>query len=227
MTSKIFILIFSVFSIFSFGQKKKKKAVDLLSEYNSYRDGDLRKDFTPIPPHKRMARFPFNKAAKVKIISYNLNLKRTSAGAYTPPPPPPKTREDSINLTRYYDSIKKNAKFELREAVKYSNFEGIQESKTLTDSEISELTDVIYNTCNKYYISVVSTSGCFFPRNAILFYDQNDEIFAQFEICFECSGIESSPKKMLEPIETCEYLYPDLEKFFKSKGLTTEYVKRK
>lgn len=227
MTSKILILIFSVFFIFSFGQKKKKKAVDLLSEYNSYRDGDLRKDFKPIPPQKRMARFPFNKAAKVKIISYNLNLKRTSAGSYTPPPPPPKTREDSINLTRYYDSIRKNVKFELREAVKHSNFEGIQESKTLTHSEISELTDVIYNTCNKYYISVVSTSGCFFPRNAILFYDKNDEIFAHFEVCFECSGIESSPKKMLEPIETCEYLYPDLEKFFKSKGLTTEYVKRK
>ncbi len=57
--------------------------------------------------------------------------------------------------------------------------------------------------------------------------DKNDEIFAQFEICFECSGIESSPKKMPELIETCEYLYPELETFFKSNGLSTEYLERK
>ncbi|KPE52725.1 hypothetical protein [Chryseobacterium indologenes] len=226
MTSKIHILLFSVIFLLSFGQKKKKANVDLLSEYSSYRDGDLRKDFKPIAPEKRATRFPFNKATQIKIISYNLNLKRTGAG-YTPPPPLPKTKEDSINLTKYYDSIKKNVKLELREAVKHSDFEDIQESKTLTRSEISELTDVIYNTCNKYYISVVSTNGCFFPRNAILFYDKNDKVFAYFEICFECSGIVSSPKNMLAPIEACEYLYPELEKFFKSKGVTTQFIERK
>ncbi|MGH1517823.1 hypothetical protein [Chryseobacterium sp. JK1] len=201
--------------------------MNLLSEYNSYKDGDLRKDFKPIPLDKRMARFPFNKAAQVRIISYNLNLKRSSASTYAPLPPPPKTKEDSARITRYYDSIKINKRFELREAIDHSAFEGIQESRTLTSAEVSELTDVIYNTCEKYYIGVVSTSGCFFPRNAILFYDKNDKVFAFFEICFECSGIESLPRKMLEPIEACEYLYPELEKFFKSKGLTTEFIERK
>lgn len=227
MTSKTLILLFSVLFLFSYGQKKKKKPVDLLAEYHSFKDGDLRKDFKPTPLHKRMATFPFNKATKVKIISYNLNLKRSTANSYTPAPPPPKTKEDSIRLTKYYDSIKKNKKFELREAVDQSVFAGIQESRTLTLSEISELTDVIYNTCDKYYIKLVSSSGCFFPRNAILFYDESDTIFAYFEICFECSGIESSPRNILDPFKTCEYLYPDLQKFFRSKGLTTEYVEKK
>ncbi|TZF99144.1 hypothetical protein FW781_04245 (plasmid) [Chryseobacterium panacisoli] len=227
MTAKILIFLFSGLFLFSYGQKKKKKHVDLLAEYHSFKDGELRKDFSPTPLNKRIAAFPFSKATKVKIISYNLNLKRSTANSYVTPPPPSKTKEDSIRLAKYYDSIKKNTKFELREAIEQSIFAGIQESRTLTLSEISELTDVIYNTCDKYYFKSVSSSGCFFPRNAILFYDEDDKIFAYFEICFECSGIESSPRNILDPFKTCEYLYPDLQKFFKSKGLTTEYEEKK
>lgn len=225
MIQKILLILFSFCFTLSFSQKKKKKAEDLLTDYYRYKEGSLRKDFKPIPLSKRIAKFPFNKATKVKIISYNLNFKKNSG--YTPPPPPPKTKEDSIKLTRYYDSIKTNKIFELREAIDHSAFEGIQQSRTLTLSEISELTDVIYNTCEKYNIGFVSTRGCFFPRNAILLYDENDKVFAFFEICFECSGIESSPRNMLEPFETCEYLYPELERFFKSKGLTTQFIERK
>ncbi|WP_129041294.1 hypothetical protein [Chryseobacterium sp. CH21] len=218
-------MLFSVIFLYSYGQKKKP--VDLLAEYHSFKDGDLKKNFKPTPLNKRIATFPFNKATKVKIISYNLNLKRSTANSYITPPLPPKTKEDSIIITKYYDSIKKNATFELREAIEQSIFDGIQESKILTLSEISELTDVIYNTCDKYYIKSVSSSGCFFPRNAILFYDESGKIFAYFEICFECSGIESSPRNILDPFKMCEYLYPDLQKFFKSKGLATEYVEKK
>ncbi|WP_278381031.1 hypothetical protein [Chryseobacterium arthrosphaerae] len=227
MIQKIFLILLSFCFAFSFSQKKKKKPADLLAEYHNYKVGSLNKNFKPVPLHKRIDKFPFSKAARVKIVSYNLNLKKSAAMSYTPPPPPPKTKEDSIRLTRYYDSIKKNKDFELREAVDHSDFTGIQESRTLTLSEISELTDIIYNTCEKYNIGFVSTSGCFFPRNAILLYDENDHIFAYFEICFECSAIESSPRKMLEPLETCEYLYPELEKFFKSKGVSTQFIERK
>ncbi|WES99489.1 hypothetical protein P2W68_07675 [Chryseobacterium arthrosphaerae] len=227
MIQKIFLILLSFCFAFSFSQKKKKKTADLLAEYHNYKVGSLNKNFKPIPLHQRIDKFPFSKAARVKIVSYNLNLKKSAAMSYTPPPPPPKTKEDSIRLTKYYDSIKKNKDFELVEAVDHSDFTGIQESRTLTLSEISELTDVLYNTCEKYNIAFVSTSGCFFPRNAILLYDENDHIFAYFEICFECSAIESSPRKMLEPLETCEYLYPELEKFFKSKGVSTQFIERK
>ncbi|WP_126651475.1 hypothetical protein [Chryseobacterium aureum] len=227
MMSKILIWVFSIFFLCSYGQKKKEKHVDLLADYHSFKEGDLKKGFKPAPLTIRISTFPFNKATKVQIISYNLNLKRSTANSYMPPPPPPKTRADSCKITKYYDSIKKNAKFELREAVESSTFERIQESKTLTLPEISELSDVLYNTCDKYYIRSVSSSGCFFPRNAILFYDEGDKIFAYFEICFECSAIESSPRNILDPFKTCEYIYPDLQKFFKSKGLTTEYVEKK
>ncbi|HCA09343.1 hypothetical protein [Chryseobacterium sp.] len=216
-----------MFFIFSFSQKKKKKTKDALAELRSYsyNDGEIKKDFKPIPLQKRIARFPFGKASKIKIISYNLYLKK--ARAYEPAPPPPKTKLDSVNLEKYYENLKNTEPVELGDVINNTDNEGLQESKMLTLNEISELTHILYNTCNKYYISLISQSGCFFPRNAILFYDENDKVFAYYDICFECEGIESSPKGMLEPIETCEFLYPDLEKFFKSKGLTTQYMPKK
>jgi len=224
MIQRIFIILFSMFFIFSFSQKKKKTK-DLLAELHSYQDGEINKNFKPIPLEKRIVRFPFGKASKVKIISYNLNFKR--ARGYDPPPPPPKTKVDSVNLEKYYENLKNNSPVELEDLINSINNEGVQESKTLTLTEVSELNSIVYNTCSQYYISLISQNGCFFPRNAILFYDENDKVFAYFEICFECAGIESSPKEILEPIETCEFLYPDLEKFFKNKGLTTEYMPKR
>ncbi|HCM35452.1 MULTISPECIES: hypothetical protein [Chryseobacterium] len=221
MISRVFIIVFSLFFTFSFSQKKKK-AKDLLAEIHRNQHGEVNTDFKSIPLQKRMSRFPFDKAAKVKIISYNLNYK--GAKGYTPPPPPPVTKQDSINLNTYYENLKKYKSVEIEDLIKESSPKGIQESKTLTFTEISELSDVLFNTCHKYYVSYTSQSGCFFPRNAILFYDEHDKVFAYFEICFECSGIESSPKDMMDSFETCEFLYPDLEKFFKNKGLTTKYV---
>ncbi|MGE8431268.1 hypothetical protein [Chryseobacterium joostei] len=221
MISRVFIIVFSLFFTFSFSQKKKKTK-DLLAEIHRNQHGEVNTEFKSIPLQKRMSRFPFDKAAKVKIISYNLNYK--GAKGYTPPPPPPVTKQDSINLNTYYENLKKYKSVEIEDLIKESSPKGIQESKTLTFTEISELSDVLYNTCHKYYVSYTSQSGCFFPRNAILFYDEHDKVFAYFEICFECSGIESSPKDMMDSFETCEFLYPDLEKFFKNKGLTTEYV---
>ncbi|MCQ9634111.1 hypothetical protein MP477_03980 [Chryseobacterium sp. WG23] len=226
MIQRIYIIIFSLLFFFSFSQKKRKKAVDLLDDYHSHQHGEVNKDFKPIPLQKRISRFPFNKAAKIKIISYNLDF--SGKNNYVPPPPTPKTKSDSSDLKGYYESFKKSPEpVELRELIEKEYHEGIKESKTLTITEISELTAILYDTCNKYYIDFTSKSGCFFPRNAILFYDENDKVFAYFEICFECSEIESSPKGMLEPIETCEFLYPYLEKFFKNKGLTTDYLQKK
>ncbi|AZA77040.1 hypothetical protein EG347_05715 [Chryseobacterium sp. G0186] len=222
MIPRVFIILFSLFFTFSFAQKKKK-ARDLLAEIHQYPHGGINKDFKPVPLQKRLTRFPFDKAVKVKIISYNLNF----IGSAVPylPKPPVHIQSDSISLKKYYENFKKPVALE--NLIKDINHKDIQESKTLTLTEISELSDVLYNTCKKYYIAYTSKNGCFFPRNAILFYDEDDNVFAYFEICFECLGIESFPKEMMDPIETCEFLYPDLKKFFKSKGLTTEYVSKK
>ena len=220
MMKQFFAILFSCCFIFSFSQKKKKaQTKDLLAEYNSSQHGDINKNFKPIPLQKRISRFPFDKAAKVMVISYNLNYRGTTG--YLPSAPPP---QDSVNLKKYHEDVRKHKRVEIRDLMKDEKHEGIQESKTLTQDEIAKLSDVLYNTCHKYYVYYTSKSGCFFPRNAILFYDDKDEVFAYFEVCFECSGIESSPKDMMDSLETCEFLYPDLEKFFKSKGLTTTYV---
>lgn len=221
MTSKIFILIFSVFFIFSFGQKKNSKVV---SKMNTLHHGDLHKNFKPLSLNERIARFPFNEAAKVKIISFNLNFRGKSLPS-TPPPTAFKTNEEYL---RFQEAEKKLRKpIDMEDFIKNPADEDIQESKIMTLSEISELTNILYNTCNKYYLENQMGNKCYFPRNAVLFYDKNDRIFAYFEVCFECSGSRSFPDDQPNFIETCEYLYPDLEKFFKSKGLTTEYLERK
>lgn len=226
MIKKLFIAALVCLFSFSFAQKKKK-ARDLTAELHLYSYGEIDKNFKPIPLQKRIAKFPFNKAAKVTLISYNLNSNRKIS--YIPPPPPePKTKSDSVNVAQYHETYKNDVKpFDIKELIEKGGDKGIQESRTLTLTEISELTHILYNTCGKYYTGITSTTGCFFPRNAILLYDEHDKIFAYFDICFECDGIETSPREMLDIADMCEFLYPDLKKFFQNKGLTTDYVEKK
>ncbi|MDR6920046.1 hypothetical protein [Chryseobacterium sp. 2987] len=217
MIQKIIITTLLLFFCFSLGQKKNSKV-------NTPEHGKLNKNFKPLALSKRIAKFPFNQAVKVKIISFNLKL----LGKSLPSPPPPTAFKTNEEYLRFQEAEKKLRKpIELEDFIKNPTDEDIQESKILTLAEISELTNILYNTCSKYYLENKMGNKCYFPRNAVLFYDENDQIFAYFEVCFECSGSRSFPDDQLNFIETCEYLYPELEKFFKSKGLTTQFIGRK
>jgi hypothetical protein len=220
MTAKILTLIFSVIFLLSYGQKKNSKTV---KKINSPQYGDLKKHFKPLSLDKRMASFPFNQAAKVKIISFNLKY----LGKSLPSPPPSTAFKTNEEYIRFQETVKKLGRpIELEDFIKNPSEEDIQNSKILTLAEISELTNILYNTCNKYYLGNQMGNKCYFPRNAILFYDENDQIFAYFEVCFECSGSKSFPKDQGNVVETCGYLYTELEKFFNRKGLTTQFIGR-
>lgn len=212
--SCVFLILF--FSS-CFSQKKKEK--DLLEDY-SVAHGKNNKSYRPISFGQRIKNHPFNKASKIRIVSYNLDFAKNNG--YEVPLAPPKTKEDSIKLNEFYNRPKS---IDFREIIETQSEKGIVESKALNLEEISKISHIIYNTCEKYFITIRSQSGCFFPRNAIVFYDENDKVFEIMEICFECENIESYPSNFIDWESTCEFIYPELEKFFKDKGLRTQYVK--
>lgn len=213
---KFSILIFIFCSFFIFGQKKKRKVVPPPPPSFDFSNG-LNENYKPISFGLRIKNYPFNKATKVKIVSYNLKFaKRT----LFEPIPIPRTKEDSVKVS---ELVNRPKSIDFRDILETQSEKEVEQSKTLNLNEISQLTHILFNTCNKYYINERSQSGCFFPRNAILFYDENDKIFEIMEICFECGGIETYPNKFFDWKESCEYIYPQLEKFFIRNGLTPQY----
>lgn len=221
---KFSVLLFIFCSIFIFGQKKrsnyKKNPIAELDYYISS-EGKLNKDYRPISLGLRIKNYPFNKASKIKIVSYNLQFAKHTYSQ--PAQPPAKTKEDSLKLNEFYN---RPMSIDFRDIIETQSEKEVEESKTLNLNEISQLTHILFNTCNKYYINMRSQSGCFFPRNAVIFYDENDKIFEIMEICFECGGVETSPNKFFDWRESCEYIYPELEKFFNDNGLKTQYQKK-
>ncbi len=221
---KIFsVLIFIFCSVFIVGQKQKsnysKNPIAELNDYTSS-EGKVNKYYKPLSFGQRIKNYPFNKASKIKIVSYNITLsKRTSFE----PIPIPRTKEDSVKVLEFKNRAKS---IDFRDILETQSEKGIEQSKTLNLNEISKLTHILFNTCNKYYIIERSQSGCFFPRNAVVFYDDNDKIFEIMEICFECGGIETYPTDFFDWRESCEYIYPELEKFFNLIGLKTNYQKK-
>ncbi|KAA2223798.1 hypothetical protein [Chryseobacterium sediminis] len=161
--------------------------------------------------------FPLGKASKVKIISYNTDFR----GEFSLIPPPPNKKLDSIQLKEYYDNLKKPIK--LIETISKENFKEIKESKTLNLAETLELSKLLFNTCGKFSSDLRETSMCFFPRNAILFYDEDDKVFDFLEICFECHRMQFFSEKATEVNGMCSNFYSKLEKYFQNKGLQTQY----
>ncbi len=213
MKNKLSLILIIVIN-FCYGQKKAPPVLT--------RHVQINKNYKPVSLNKRIAKYPFNEATKIKLVSYNLAFKKDILNY--PAPPPPKTKEDSINLELFYNKPKP---ISLNNVLEDKNLDGLTESKILNLSEISELTNILSNTCGKYSIGVFSKTGCFFPRNAILFYDEKDEIFAMVEICFQCSGIETKPRNIFDNSDLCDYIYPELETFFQKIGLQTKYIETK
>jgi hypothetical protein len=66
------------------------------------------------------------------------------------------------------------------------------EIKTLTKNETNDLTDILYNNFYKKRPNYGSMTQCFFPRNAILFYDKNGHLKESILLCFQCDRHQES-----------------------------------
>jgi len=143
---------------------------------------------------KRIAFYPFNKNSQIKVVSFGLQLD-----------------SNQRKLDKYYQLPK------LNDTICLSQLDDIH---SLSLTQIDTLTDILYNECSRWNIGEYNEAGCYYPRNAILFVDKEGKIFEYMEICFECIRIEISTPKFRKP-DLCNYMYRDLEVFFKRIGVRT------
>jgi len=158
----------------------------------------------------RLNEYPFNAAVKVRIVSFNLDYDG----------------ELVITPIGSTEANEKELPVNLSNIVGRNDLPGFAQSKMLTLIEVTKLTDILYNVCPKYIISSYTKLGCYEPRNAILFYDENDQVFQYIEICFECRENETKPKKLNILDNFCSYGYDELKTFFEENGIKTEKLKK-
>lgn len=138
-----------------------------------------------IPVEKRNQNYPYNKAVKIVFASFQDNSRKLKLFENT------KLNKNGINsfmdgevMKIYVDSLKKDiSKF---------NPDLFEEKVELSENQKNELTDLIYNFGNNHKNAVMWAAKCYMPRNAILFFDDNDKLFEFVEVCFECSRYRTS-----------------------------------
>lgn len=92
----------------------------------------------------------------------------------------------------------------------------------LDTGSVDTLTDILYNSGYRFYVSSRSRMGCYFPRNAILFLNGKHEVFEYLEICFDCHQFEKSREKVrFDAGDFNDDSLRLLEQFFQNKGLPT------
>ena len=96
--------------------------------------------------------------------------------------------------------------------------DSLTEIKVLTKAEINNLTDILYNNFYKQQPNYGSLTQCFFPRNAILFYDKVGQLKERILLCFHCDRHEESSDKIYFGSD-CTQKMEKLRQFFVLSGL--------
>jgi len=92
------------------------------------------------------------------------------------------------------------------------------EIKTLTKADKSKLTNIIYNNFYKQKPNYGSITQCFFPRNAILFFDKSGRLVESILLCFHCGNFKLSSDKIVMG-DKCSQKVEKLRKLFVEFGL--------
>lgn len=162
--------------------------------------------------------FPFNEAKKVLLISFiptdGTTVIVLDDGTKIP--------LDTTKIEKYQVKYLKSFTFKEKKVFKkYFAKEVIEIDKT----QIDELSNLMFNyKIKKLPKKLINTPlGCYIPRNAVLFLDQNDKVISHLEICFECMQTYFSP----DPYNTNDIVIQDncfekielLRKFFNNNGI--------
>ena len=156
-------------------------------------DGPVRSSAAKFSLQERIAFYPFNKATQVKLVSFGVVPGKD--GTF-----------------KQYSALPKN-----NDTIAFKEFD---QTLTLNLAQIDTLSDILFNECERWTISVYNRAACYFPRNAILFFNSNGEVFEYIEICFACTQVDYSSPAVTEA-ELCDYMYLELERFFMRQGLKT------
>ena len=95
--------------------------------------------------------------------------------------------------------------------------DSILESTILTVTQIDQLTDILYNHFYKKRPNY-GISSCFYPRNAILFFDANGNLKESILICFQCDQYALSSTS-INIGDDCDQKLTLLKAFFSKSGI--------
>lgn len=129
---------------------------------------------------------------------------------------------------------KKNYPFNIADTVKIVSFryhfnnypidsntfitDSLIDIRTLNESEVDVMTDIIYNNFYKRKPNYLEVAGCFWPRHAILFIDDKGKLLESVLICFSCDRYRLSSKN-IDFGDRCLQKMNKLKSFFKLKGI--------
>lgn len=156
-------------------------------------------NYTRFSLEKRLSFYPFSQSSQIQIVSFGPQMEICSGDLIK-----------VYKLPRLHDTI---------------CFSKLDQVKRLSLSEIRKLSDILYNTCPRLSVSVEESSGCWYPRNAIIFFDTSAKAFEYIEICFECGDYEKSNAAIPDPLD-CTYAFNDLQDFFEKAGIQTSEGKK-
>ena len=158
---------------------------------------------------ERNQNYPFNKASRIIFVSFKSDENKLPRSkrkkGYDEGTAP---YVDGEIMQTYFNNLKKRPS-------KY-NPDHFEEKVKLSENQKNELTDLIYNFGNNHSNAVMWAAKCYMPRNAILFFDDNDKLFEFIEICFECNNYRTSSEKMDLNNNCAEKLYLLKEQFAKA-----------
>ncbi len=150
--------------------------------------------------------FPFSEAKKVLLISF---------------PTQREIYQEKLSNENKYKILKS---FSLDRDTIPTVYEAT-EIVEIQKNEIDKLSNLLFNfkikkLPKRYSLTFIN---CYQPRNAILFFDENDVIISSLEICFQCLQAYLSPDEYeinkLVNIESCSERMNFLKDLFKSNGI--------
>lgn len=155
---------------------------------------------------QRNQNYPFSKSKKILFVSYKETIEKLESF---------QKKKSNINPEEfiYGEIMSKYLKYD------YSRYDPdcFEEKVELNEDKKNELTDIIYNIGKNIDTKGMRGSGCYEPRNAILFFDENDKLFEYFIICFHCNIISPSVTSFsfnndcIEKLSFLEYLFEKVD----------------
>ena len=189
------IFLFIILPILLFAQKKKNASLEIKEDYGFY--GKV----SNLSFSTRMKNYPFNKATKIQLISFN---GYSYAGIDTSL----KTLKNMPNLRMPICLVPAN------------------EVKILNMQQIDKLSSLFYNYDYIKKPNIFGDIKCYEPRNGILFLDNNDKVFALIEICFDCEKMHLSNPKIKIGSDVSSLKIALIKSFFKNIGIEYGVTKK-
>ncbi len=148
---------------------------------------------------KRLKLYPFSAAAEIQMISWDETLDTING----------KLKSQQLSFEQKNDTV---------------CYSKCKEIKTLDKKQIDQLSFLMYNIGLKDTTAKLPESGCYAPRNAIVFLDKRGKILESIEVCFNCDQVQYSDNVSLG--QMCAQKMDILRVLFRHVGVLYGTTKR-